>query len=161
MIENYRVIRKELENWNADMANKDELIIFSKAELVDPEQLEEMVKIFEKATKKKIDLTISAGAYIRIDELKDLLIQRIPDTREEDIPHYYDLKRQNDPKRCTIRKREDGDYEITGVRIEEIARMTDTRYTDGVNRVYDVMERMGVMRKLKLLISDGITREDR
>jgi GTP-binding protein len=186
MIENYRVIRKELENWNAEMADKDELIIFSKAELVDPEQLEEMVKIFEKATKKKVDLTISAGAYIRIDELKDLLIQRIPDTREEelvlvedddgmiqspdaepltirgeDIPHYYDLKRQNDPKRCTIRKREDGDYEITGVRIEEIARMTDTRYTDGVNRVYDVMERMGVMRKLKLLISDGLTRETR
>ena len=183
---NYRVIRKELESWNEQMAEKDELIIFSKAELVDPEQLEEMVKIFEKTTKKKVDLTISAGAFIRIDELKDLLIQRIPDTREEelvlvededgmiqspdaqplslrgeDIPHFYDLKRQNDPKRCTIRKREDGDYEITGVRIEEIARMTDTRYTDGVNRVYDVMERMGVMRKLKLLISDGITREDR
>ncbi|NRH20772.1 GTPase ObgE [Candidatus Gracilibacteria bacterium] len=186
MIENYRVIRKELENWNPEMANKDELIVFSKAELVDSEQLEEMVKIFEKATKKKVSLTISAGAFIRIDELKDLLLQRIPDTREEelvlvedeegmiqspdaepltirgeDIPHFYDLKRQNDPKRCTIKKREDGDYEITGIRIEEIARMTDTRYTDGVNRVYDVMERMGVMRKLKLLIADGLTREDR
>jgi GTP-binding protein len=186
MIENYRVIRKELENWNPEMANKDELIVFSKAELVDPEQLEEMVKIFEKETGKKVAITISAGAFIRIDELRDLLIQRIPDTREEelilvedddgmiqspdaepltirgeDIPHFYDLKRQNDPKRCTIRKLENGDYEIKGVRIEEIARMTDTRYTDGVNRVYDVMERMGVMRKLKLLISDGITREDR
>ncbi len=186
MIENYRVIRRELENWNESMAHKDELIIFSKAELVDPEQLEEMVKIFEKSTGKKVDLTISAGAYIRIDELKDLLLQRIPDTREEelilvededgiiqdpdavamtlkgeDIPRYYDLKKQNDPKRCVIRKREDGDYEITGIRIEEIARMTDTRYTDGVNRVYDVMERMGVMRKLKLLIADGLTRENR
>ena len=183
---NYRVIRKELENWNESMAHKDELIIFSKAELVDPEQLEEMVRIFEKSTGKKVDLTISAGAYIRIDELKDLLLQRIPDTREEelilvededgiiqdpdavamtlkgeDIPRYYDLKKQNDPKRCVIRKREDGDYEITGIRIEEIARMTDTRYTDGVNRVYDVMERMGVMRKLKLLIADGLTRENR
>ncbi len=186
MIANYRIIRKELENWNADMADKDELIVFSKAELVDADQLNEMVSIFEKETGKKVDLTISAGAFIRIDELKDLLLQRIPDTREEelilvedddgmiqspeaepltirgeDIPHYYDLKRQNDPKRCTIRKREDGDYEITGVRIEEIARMTDTRYTDGVNRVYDVMERMGVMRKLKLLIADGLTRETR
>jgi len=186
MIENYRVIRKELESWNEQMAEKDELIIFSKAELVDPEQLEEMVKIFEKETGKTVNLTISAGAYIRIDELRDLLIQRIPDTRKietpivedadgmiqvieevdseartPDIPHFYDLKRQSDPKRCTIRKREDGDYDVTGVRIEEIARMTDTRYTDGVNRVYDVMERMGVMRKLKLLIADGLTREDR
>jgi GTP-binding protein len=185
MIENYRVIRKELENWNSEMADKEELIVFSKAELVDAEQLEEMVKIFEKETGKKVALTISAGAYIRIDELKDLLIQRIPDTRKEAValtededgiiqaseemvdveevytPRYYDLKRQNDPKRCVIKKREDGDYDITGIRIEEIARMTDTRYTDGVNRVYDVMERMGVMRKLKLLIADGLTRENK
>lgn len=186
IINNYRIIRKELENWNEQMAKKEELIIFSKAELVDTEQLEEMVKIFEKETGKKVSLTISAGAYIRIDELRDLLIQRIPDTRKEaptviededgmiqvieekendertaDIPHFYDLKRQSDPKRCTIRKREDGDYDVTGIRIEEIARMTDTRYTDGVNRVYNVMERMGVMRKLKLLIADGLTREDR
>lgn len=39
--------------------------------------------------------------------------------------------------------------------------MTDTRYTDGVNRVYDVMERMGVMRKIKLLIVDSLTGESR
>jgi GTPase len=186
MIENYLTIRRELENWNESMANKEELIVFSKAELVDPDQLDEMVKIFEKETGKKVALTISAGAYIRIDELRDLLLQRIPDTRiwtpeiveDEkgmiqdpdavvttlrwpDIPRYYDLKKQNDPKRCVIKKREDGDYDITGVRLEEIARMTDTRYTDGVNRVYDVMERMGVMRKLKLLIADGLTRETR
>ena len=78
MIENYRVIRKELENWSPAMADKGELIIFSKADLIDPEQLEEMRKIFEKATKKKVALTISAGAYIRVDELKDLLISEIP-----------------------------------------------------------------------------------
>ena len=81
MIDNYRIIRKELENWNEQMSEKEELIVFSKAELVDTEQLEEMVKIFEKEIGKKVDLTISAGAYIRINELKDLLIQKIPDTR--------------------------------------------------------------------------------
>ena len=45
---------------------------------------------------------------------------------------------------------------MTGDRIEEIARMTDTRYVDGVNRIYDVMEKIGVMRKLKLLISEEL-----
>ena len=80
---------------------------------------------------------------------------------DESAPRFYDLKKLNDPKRCTIKKREDGDYDITGIRIEEIARMTDTRYTDGVNRVYDVMERMGVMRKIKLLIVDSLTGENR
>lgn len=178
MIENYRTIRKELENWNASMAEKDELIIMSKADIIDPEMLEEMKKNFEKATGKKVALTISAGAYMRIDELKDLLIERIPsiksvearNTQEDadgnllpdaDTVVHYDLKntRKVDPKRCHITKREDGDYEVTGERIEEIARMTDTRYVDGVNRIYDVMEKLGVMRKLKLLISEELTRE--
>lgn len=86
MIENYRIIRKELENWNEQMANKEEIIVFSKAELVDTEQLDEMVRIFEKEVGKKVDITISAGAYIRINELKDLLIQKIPDTRIHPSP---------------------------------------------------------------------------
>lgn len=64
------------------MANKEELIVFSKADIIDPEQLTEMVKFFEKTTGKKVDLTISAGAYMRINELKDILLQRIPDTRK-------------------------------------------------------------------------------
>lgn len=72
----------------------------------------------------------------------------------------YDLKtRQADPKRCHIKKRDDGDYEVTGERIEEIARMTDTRYVDGVNRIYDVMEKLGVMRRIKLLISGEMSRD--
>ncbi|MDD2693536.1 MAG: GTPase ObgE [Candidatus Gracilibacteria bacterium] len=170
MIENYRTIRKELENWSEKMADKEELVVFSKADLIDPDQLEEMKHIFEKETGKKVTLTISAGAYIRIDELRDILIERIPKPVESDMitdgetetpeVKIYDLKtRQADPKRCHIKKRDDGDYEVTGTRIEEIARMTDTRYTDGVNRIYDVMERLSVMKRLKLLIADEISRE--
>ncbi len=180
LISNYRTIRKELENWSPSMAEKDELIIFSKADIIDPDQLEEMRKIFEKATKKKVVLTISAGAYIRIEELKDLLIEKIPPNKYIEAPlmenedgfltpeswsetwvmKVYDLKHhQPNAKRCHIKKREDDDYEVTGERIEEIARMTDTRYVDGVNRIYDVMEKLGVMRKLKLLIADEMTRE--
>lgn len=81
MIANYRTIRNELENWNEKMAEKEELIIFSKADIIDPEMLEEMKEAFEKATKKKVALTISAGAYIRTDELKDLLISIIPEDK--------------------------------------------------------------------------------
>jgi len=145
-----------------------------------------MKKDFEQATGKKVALTISAGAYIRVEELKNLLIERIPSIKlleqknteedaegnlmpdvkniSEDITSgttIYDLKtRHTDGKKCYIKKREDWDYGVTGERIEEIARMTDTRYVDGVNRIYDVMEKLGVMRKLKLLISEELTRDN-
>lgn len=185
MVENYRIIRKELENWSDTMAAKPELIIFSKADIIDPEMLEEMKYSFEKTTGKSVELTLSAGAYIRIDELKDALISKIPERKKEtestpieDTEGFltetsdtinegvtetsttlYDLKRQKDPKRCHIKRREDGDFEITGERIEEIVRMTNTGYIDGVNRVYDVMEKLGVMRKLKLMVADDISRD--
>lgn len=66
----------------------------------------------------------------------------------------YDLKKKVDPKRCEIERLEDGDFRVTGQRIEEIARMTDTRYTDGVGRVYDVMERFGVLRKIREILRE-------
>ena len=60
LVENYNVIRKELENWSKEMAEKEELIVFSKKDIIDAEQLEEMKKYFEKKTKKKVNLMISA-----------------------------------------------------------------------------------------------------
>jgi hypothetical protein len=74
--------------------------------------------------------------------------------KQEDHVKIYDLKkRQRDPKKCTITKREDGDYTVTGQRIEEIARMTDMRYADGINRIYDVMEKLNVIRKVKAMVT--------
>jgi GTPase len=160
MIENYKIIRTELEKWSDILREKQELIVFSKVDLIDPDMLDEMKEIFEKKTGKKVAQTLSAGAYIRIDEFRDLLILALPEKEQEEIEEIterksiYDLKKKTDPKRCTITKRDDGDYEVSGERIEEIARMTDTRYVDGVNRVYDVLEKLGVMRKLKLLITE-------
>jgi Domain of unknown function (DUF1967) len=158
------------------MREKEELIVFSKCELVDTEMLEEMRVEFEASTEKKVDLIISAWAYIRVDDLKDLLIQRIPENRppleiltedkdgillaavgtEKKSVKVYDLRRASDPKRVSIKKREDGDYDVTGERMEEIARMTDLRYIDGVNRIYDVMERLGVIRRIKAMVTSDM-----
>ena len=60
MLEAYRVIRGELEKWSEEMGKKEELIIFSKADIIDPDMLEEMKQHFEKATGKSVALTISA-----------------------------------------------------------------------------------------------------
>lgn len=173
MIESYRVIRNELEKWSEEMAAKKELIVFSKADICDPEMLEEMVRDFEKATKQKVTLTISAWAYIRIDTLKDILIESIPEKRQiapivrENEEWYleteivaddelaptvrvYDLKKQTEnAKRFTISRIDATNFEVHGERIEEIVRMTNMQYTEWVNRVYDVMGKLGIIRKIK------------
>jgi GTPase involved in cell partitioning and DNA repair len=50
LVENYEIIRKELESWNSQLKTKKELIIFSKIDICDPEMLEEMQQYFEKKT---------------------------------------------------------------------------------------------------------------
>lgn len=161
IIEHYTTIRRELENWGQSMAEKDEIIVFSKADIIDQDHLEEMVAYFENTTKKTVALTISAGAFIRTDELKDLLIERIPEREivpeiDTEATKQYDLKKRKDPKAYRIERLETGDFRVTGDRIEEIARMTDTRYADGVGRVYDVMEKLGIMRKIKQMLTDEL-----
>lgn len=163
MVQNYQTIRHELENWSEEMTKKEEFIIFSKADIVDSEHLEEMVSYFEKNTGKKVMMTISAGAYIRTDELKDFLLEKIPEREVVPIDKnisaktaVYDLKKQKNPKNFTMTRLENGDFRVTGDRIEEIARMTDTRYPDGVGRVYDVMEKFGILRKAKHILREEI-----
>ena len=63
-----------------------------------------------------------------------------------------------DPKKCTITRIDDSTFEVKGQRIEEIVRMTNIQYTDGVNRVYDVMEKLGVIRKVKAMVLEDFTK---
>ncbi len=163
MIKNYTAIRAELENWSDSMAAKDEFIIFSKSDIVDKDHIKEMKEIFEQKTGKKVTMILSAGAYLHIDELKDFLIQNIPDTplfveeKESEGTRIYDLKKTTNPKAFKIERLENGDFRVTGQRIEEIARMTDTRYTDGVGRVYNAMERLGILSKIKHKVMEELT----
>ncbi len=165
LVENYKIIENELKTWRDTHASfewareRKEIIVFSKTDICDAEMVEEMASYFEKKTGKKVALSMSAGAYIRVDELKDLLIREIPENEDvtplidEKKPKVYDLKRQSDPKHVRITKREDGDFDVTGERIEEIARMTDLRYADGINRIYDVMEKLSVIKKIKSMVT--------
>lgn len=180
MITDYQMIRRELEKWSDEMGQKPELIVFSKIDIIDPEMLEEMREIFEQETKKQVDLMISAGAYMNTDRLKDLLLERIPEKpkhiielREDEdgnliappvekkmLPHDF-AREQRRLKQCQVARREDGHFEVTGIRIEEIARMTDMRQIEGVNRVYDVLSRLGVMTKIRAMLLQDMEHESR
>jgi GTP-binding protein len=160
------------------MAAKEEMIILSKIDILSTEDIAEKKAYFEKETGKKVLFSISAGAYIHIDELKNYLVEKIDDpilsrgtyiapavtediesgmqNAGEKIPNYtkiYDLKAKNDPRKFKLSRESDGMFVVAGDRIEEIVRMTDMRYEDGVNRVYDIMEKVGIIRKIKTILT--------
>ena len=73
LFEDYKVINKELELYSKELSKKPQLVVLTKTDLVTPEKVEEVKKIF-KAKKVKV-LPISASAGIGLEDLRKELIK--------------------------------------------------------------------------------------
>ena len=69
LLDSYRVIRKELEEYSEILADKEEIIILNKTDLLDEEEIIEKKKNLEKALKKDI-LTISTITQVNLEKAK-------------------------------------------------------------------------------------------
>jgi GTP-binding protein len=144
----YENIRKELELFSDLLANKEEIIVFSKADLLDDEMKDFVVSEFKNKFGEKEMFVISAATGEGIEEIKDHLIDnyttQVVEDNEEKLSELkvYDLKNAVDPKKVTISYLGDLVFEAKGERLEQIVRMSDFTNTEAVMRVYDVLEKM-------------------
>nr|MDD3720661.1 GTPase ObgE [Candidatus Gracilibacteria bacterium] len=153
----YTDIRKELEYFSPELANKEEIIVLSKADLLDKEMLDFMYSEFKKKYSKKKIFVISSAISYGLDELKDYLIDNYSKNLDENIKQddnleeikLYDLKDQSDPNDYKMKYVGDLTFEIKGERIEQIVRMTDFSNYEGMMRVYDVLDKIGAMQKIE------------
>lgn len=159
IVDNYKSIRKELEKFSKELAQKEEIIILTKTDLLDKEMLDYLIKEISKKLKWKKIFTISAAWYIWIPELKDFLVENFSTEKEIETKtdtkksvKIYDLKNTDSPKDYKIVDNWDLTFRVTGERIEQIVRMTDYRYPEGIMRVYDVMEKMWILTKINSLV---------
>lgn len=166
----YENIRKELELFSDLLAHKEEIIVFSKADLLDQEMKEFIVSEFEAKFSNKKMFVISSATWEGVEEIKDYLIDnystQIEENAEEQVSELkvYDLKKSVDPKKVDISYIGDLKFEAKWVRLEEIVRMSDFTNLEAVMRVYDVLEKMGVMKVLeeelkKILESEDLSNE--
>ncbi|MFK7780087.1 MAG: GTPase ObgE [Candidatus Gracilibacteria bacterium] len=148
----YTDIRKELEAFSPDLANKEEIIVFSKADLLDKEMKDFIVSEFKKKFNKTI-FVISAVTGEGVPELIDYLIDNYSknivveqDKDKEKEIKIYDLRANINPKAVDVKYLGDFKFEASGIRLEQIIRMTDFENKEAVLRVYDVLDKLGVMR---------------
>jgi GTPase len=94
----YTDIRKELELFSPDLGNKEEIVVFSKADLLDKEMKDFIVSEFKSKFNKKV-FVISAATGEGVTELIDFLIdnyskEATPDADKDQIKEIkiYDLK---------------------------------------------------------------------
>jgi GTP-binding protein len=158
--EDYKVIRKELKAYSAELAKKPEIIALSKADVLgaDAELEKMMIKDFATATKtrQKDILVISAVASIGIDALLNKAFelveaQKASDDLSDDQPErekqVFRPHLTVNPKAFTIEPEAEG-FRISGVRIEQIVVQTDFTNPEAVMRVRDVLRKMGIESQL-------------
>lgn len=87
LITDYHDIRHELALFSELLESKEEIIVFSKGDLLDDEMKDHIVSEFQSLYPDKIYFIISAATGQGIDELKDYLVENIvPNTSPQSSP---------------------------------------------------------------------------
>ncbi len=158
VFDDYKNIRKELEYFSSELAQKEEILVFSKADLLDDEMKQFILDEFKNKFDNKNIFVISAATWEGVDELVDFLIdnysrENIVSVQEKDSEpkevKLYDLKQDIDPKRYSVEYVEWYTFKARGERIEQIVRMTDFSNLEAVARVYDVIEKLGILKTVQ------------
>ncbi len=161
LVDDYKAIRKELKAYSPALAEKRELVILNKTDLVNDE-IEPFLKALKKA-KIAVFLDISAATQHNITELKKKLLKIVLDERQKRLTGER-KERETEESAVPVLKphllsdkmgsyRVDTDkagaVRISGNRLEQFTVMTDFTNEGAVNRFKDVLDRVGVLKVIR------------
>lgn len=158
VFQDYEDIRYELWAFSDSLKEKEEIIVFSKADLLDSEMKDFIVSEFRKKQNVKQVFVISAATGEWVENLKDFLIDNystsIHDNEEvkfinKETLKVIDIKHDDDPKAVDLEYIGEYKFRASGRRLEQIVRMTDFENIEAVMRVYDVLDKLGVINKVE------------
>ncbi|HUC95972.1 MAG TPA: Obg family GTPase CgtA, partial [Candidatus Saccharimonadia bacterium] len=145
------------------LTKKPEVIALTKIDNLDPKILKDKLdKLTKKLPKNSKIVAISAvtnvGTKDLVEEVKKIVISerqkqnKIKVRNEEELPI---IKLSPDKNSWNIKRQSNG-FLITGHRIEKFASRTDFSNNQSIERIIDIMKKMGIMRQLhKMGIKDG------
>lgn len=150
----YKVVQKELKEYEINLADKPQLIALNKIEGFDDDIVQDKITELKKVAPKNAQIfAISAQAKQGIDALlraADVLAQKErtqkTEAQKNELPV---LTLEDSPEAWKLQKIEDHKFVLTGKKIERFARRTDTSDYHGEQRIRDIMKKMGIMRELK------------
>lgn len=154
-LDDYKVLRWELEAFNPDMVSRPFLIVANKMDL--PEAAANLIRLQDEFG--DVVLPISAATRQGIDTLVDRtwdLLLQVP--RQEVMVGEAEVVRRFEEEEPFTIEKVDGVYEVTGKRIEKLVAMTNFSTDDGLQRFQYIIEKMGLEKALKDMgIKEGDT----
>ncbi|MDB5178701.1 MAG: GTPase obg [Patescibacteria group bacterium] len=150
----YNVIQGELRDYQVDLSAKPQIIVLTKQETVDAEQLKAAEKAVKKAAGKIPIFVISAQTHAGLLPLLRAAAELVKAARirhEEELANaavpVIDTVDQPDFWRVTAEG--EGVWRVTGEHIQGFARRTNFEQDDAVRRLRDILVKTGVARELR------------
>ena len=158
--EQYRIIREELKKYQPELLNRPEIIALTKTEGMDAEIIDFQISKLRKVAGDSQIFAISSSAHQGLKEVLRALRKQVEDFRslqneaedneeDEDIA-IISLSEEDINKAWFVEfNEEEGVYEVFGDKIEKFARRTNFMNVHGVNRLRDILRKMGIEHELR------------
>lgn len=149
-VEDFCVINKELANYNEELAQTKQIVVFSKCDTLEKQQLQDKIKDFKNKTGIKEYLCISSYTRDGIEDLKKRILENlklIPKKPPLEVQEFdFDKK---DFSSINIKRHDNGSFEVYGGRIENLSR--GVVISDELSFAYfqNRLKEMGVIEMLK------------
>ena len=173
--EAYHIIRRELDKYS-DLKDRPEIVALTKCEGVDQDIIEMQIHSIRQYNPSAIILSISAASHQGVDVLLRLLWQEIKKSKEQtkdreaqaltqtteinlgenrselqngkaSLP-VISLSTQELRNTWSVTLDDNGVYHVIGEKIEKFARRTDLSNYASVNRLRDIMKKLGIRAEL-------------
>ena len=159
----YKTIRKELENYSPDLALRPEVVALTKIDGLDDDIIEMQKDAIRTVAPDAVILAVSSTAHKGLVEVLRELRKKVQAVREseliedividEDMPT-ISLNQIQISKAWTVEKNGDA-YIVHGEKIEKFARRTNFDSYEGVNRLRDIMKKLGIISELNRAGASG------
>ena len=159
--EQYRIIREELKKYQPDLLDRLEIVALTKAEGMDAEMIDFQISKLRKVANSSQIFVISSSAHQGLKEVLRALRKQVEDFRNsqseidaneeenEDIA-VISLSQDEINKAWTVNfNEEENIFEVYGEKIEKFARRTNFMNVHGVNRLRDILRKMGIEHELR------------
>lgn len=154
----YKAIRRELEKYNPELAERPEVVALTKCEGLDAEMIAMQKDALSQALPKGAKLfAISAAAHQGVTEVLRALRAKVDAARviqaeqevQDDDSAVITLSTEALSKHWeVVYDASDETYRVWGEKIEKFARRTDYDNFESLNRLRDIMHRMGISHEL-------------
>lgn len=166
----YRTIRDELANYSPELAQRPEVVALTKAEGLDEDIIQMQIDAVKKEAGTDIEVfAISSSAHQGVTDVLRALRRKVVAIREaekdfEEIDEEGDLpvislSANEIAESWSVEKNEEtGHFVVSGDKIEKFARRTNFDNFEGLNRLRDIMKKLGVTHELSRAgaVSDSI-----